>query len=128
MSLESDPNLVDFIDDCSNPKKLEKIESILDEHLTVNDLEALADKLLNITDISQTYRELGHTDSEIYEDLKNEIKDKLCKVSSVELDIFISSYRSNKKIVKNVKSKRRSKRRSKRKSKSKSKSKSKARK
>jgi hypothetical protein len=105
MSLDSDPNLVDFIDDCSNPKKVEKIESILDEHLTTNDLEALADKLLNITDISQTYRELGHTDSEIYEDLRNEIKDKLCKVSSVELDIFISSYKSSKKIVKIIKTK-----------------------
>ncbi len=115
MSFESDPNLVDFIDDCSNPKKLEKIESILDEHLTTNDLEALADKLLNITDISQTYRDLGYTDSEIYENLKNEIKDKLCKVGSVESDKFINSNRTIKKIakVKNVKSKKRSKKRSK---------------
>ncbi len=114
MSLESDSNLVDFVDDCSNPKKLEKIESILDEHLTIDDLEALADNILNITDISQTYRELGSTDSEIYEDLKNEIKDKLCKVSLVELDEFIILLKFKKmKKMKKIKSvKRKSKKKS----------------
>ena len=121
MSLEPDPSLVDYIDDCSNPKKVEKIESILDEHLTTNDLEALADKLLNITDISQTYRELGHTDSEIYEDLKNEIRNDMCKIGLVNLDRFISSYRSSKKTVKKIKTinlkSKKLKRRSKKKSK-----------
>ncbi len=99
MSLELD----DFIDDCSNREKLIKIESILDEHLTIDDLENMADRLLGVPNISDIYRELGHDESEIYEDIKDEIKNRLCVIPSVELDKLIGVFKLSKNIRRKMK-------------------------